>query len=143
MAHARFALVLSVLGCWLALAAPPARAQVACAGDCGGDGSVTIADLYQMINIALGAAPTGDCVNGDVDHDGEIRVDEILAGLHVAFFACPALTIDVATEARCDPLADPCMLPLPNDYFTVAADTATGRRLALVAESRAADPPRR
>src|SRR6185503_3367953 len=35
-----------------------------------------------------------------------------------------------------DPIAAPCMLPLPNDYFTVAdAATDTGRRLALDAES--------
>jgi hypothetical protein len=49
---------------------------------------------------------------------------------------CPALDIDPATEVRCDPIAEPCMLPLPNDYFTVAdATTDSGRRLSLDSES--------
>src|SRR3954447_3425136 len=40
---------------------------------------------------------------------------------------------DAATQDHCDPI-DPhaCLLPFPNDYFTVAdATTATGRRLNL------------
>ncbi len=42
------------------------------------------------------------------------------------------LGVDAATQERCDPLADPCLLPLPNDHYTVADEaTATGRRLAL------------
>ena len=89
-----------------------------------------------MVSIALDAAPLSECVAGDSDHDGEIRVDEILAAVHVAQVGCPTLAIDTATEGRCDPIAEPCLLPLPNDYFTVAdGSTDTGRRLALVAES--------
>src|SRR3954454_7785394 len=46
----------------------------------------------------------------------------------------PAGTVaDAATQDHCDPI-DPhaCLLPFPNDYFTVAdATTATGRRLNL------------
>jgi hypothetical protein len=46
------------------------------------------------------------------------------------------LGVDPTTEQRCDPIAAPCMLPLPNDYFTVAdASTPTKRRLSLVADS--------
>ena len=46
------------------------------------------------------------------------------------------LGVDPATQQRCDPIGAQCMLPLPNDHFTVAdATTPTGRRLALVAES--------
>jgi len=115
---------------------PAADAVVACAGDCGGDGPVTVDDLMSMVAIALDAAPLSGCSAGDIDHDGQIRVDEILAAIYVAMNDCPELGIDVATEGRCDPIAASCMLPLPNDYFTVADfSTATGRRLALVAES--------
>src|SRR6185295_8770010 len=36
----------------------------------------------------------------------------------------------------CDPINPPCLLPWPNDHFTVAdASTHTGRKLALVPES--------
>jgi hypothetical protein len=37
-----------------------------------------------------------------------------------------------ATQQRCDPIGARCMLPLPNDHFTVAdASTPTQRRLAI------------
>ena len=46
------------------------------------------------------------------------------------------LGVDPATQQRCDPIGDPCMLPWPNDHFTVAdASTPTMHRLSLVAES--------
>jgi len=89
-----------------------------------------------MVNIALDAAPVSGCFAGDIDHDGEIHVDEILAAVHVAMVVCPALAIDPASEARCDPLGGQCMLPFPNDYFTVAdGSTATARRVSLAADS--------
>src|SRR3954462_15286400 len=50
----------------------------------------------------------------------------------------PAGTVaDAATQDHCDPI-DPhaCLLPFPNDYFTVAdKTTATGKRLNLNALS--------
>ncbi|MFN8642912.1 MAG: hypothetical protein U0802_15135 [Candidatus Binatia bacterium] len=136
MGSTRRWVLVGVVG-WLLLAlAPSVRAQVYCAGDCGGDGPVTIDEITSLIAVALEAAPLSACAAGDIDHDGEIRVDEILAAVHVALTECPALAIDPATEARCDPLGEPCVLPWPNDYFTVPdAGTATGRRLALVAAS--------
>ena len=54
--------------------------------------------------------------------------------------AISTLAIDPATEARCDPIGARCMLPFPNDHFTVAdASTPTKRRLALVAASMPAN----
>jgi hypothetical protein len=50
------------------------------------------------------------------------------------------LGVDPATEARCDPIGTQCMLPLPNDHFTVAdAATPTHRRLAIARESMPAN----
>jgi hypothetical protein len=47
-----------------------------------------------------------------------------------------ALGVDPATQQRCDPIGAACLLPLPNDHFTVAdASTPTKRRLSLAAES--------
>ncbi|MDP1807312.1 MAG: hypothetical protein Q8K72_19195, partial [Acidimicrobiales bacterium] len=46
------------------------------------------------------------------------------------------LDVTVANAQRCDPIADGCLLPFPNDHFTVADDTtATGRRVQLDARS--------
>src|SRR6185295_2417797 len=128
--------LLFVTAAWCLISFSPAQAQVLCAGDCGANGPVTVDDLVGMVDVALGTAPLSSCAAGDIDHDGEIHVDEILAAVRVALIGCPALAIDTASESRCDPTNEPCMLPLPNDYFTVAdAATDTGRRLALVAES--------
>ena len=136
MGRTRAVFLLVVTGFLPTSFSPPANGAVVCAGDCGSGGQVTIDDLLGMIAIALDAAPLSGCVAGDIDHDGQIRVDEILAAIHVALSGCPALDIDPATEERCDPIAAPCMLPWPNDYFTVEdSSTATGRRLALVKES--------
>src|SRR5689334_18185983 len=72
----------------LSLLAPSAFAQVLCAGDCGGNGPVTVDDLVSMVDVALGTAPLSGCSAGDIDHDGEIHVDEILAAVHVALNGC-------------------------------------------------------
>ncbi len=50
--------------------------------------------------------------------------------------ALSALGVDPTTQQRCDPIADPCMLPWPNDHFTVEDDsTPTKHRVSLVADS--------
>ena len=46
------------------------------------------------------------------------------------------LGVDAATQTRCDPISPQCMLPFPNDHFTVRdRSTPTGRRLALSSAS--------
>ena len=50
------------------------------------------------------------------------------------------LGVDPATQTRCDPIGGQCLLPLPNDHFTVAdSATVTGRRLAINSESMPAN----
>jgi hypothetical protein len=52
------------------------------------------------------------------------------------------ITLDLTTDpVACDPLGgDRCLLPFPNDHFTVAdASTATGRRVALAPTSTPAN----
>ncbi len=54
--------------------------------------------------------------------------------------AVSTLGVDPTLEARCDPLGASCMLPFPNDHFTVAdTTTATKRRLALATASMPAN----
>lgn len=55
--------------------------------------------------------------------------------------SAPAVTlstlgVEPATQQRCDPIGARCMLPFPNDHFTVAdVSTPTKRRLAIVSAS--------
>ena len=58
------------------------------AGDCNGDGGVTIDELLTMASIALGTAPIGTCAAGDANHDNRITVNEIVAALHCSLSGC-------------------------------------------------------
>lgn len=50
------------------------------------------------------------------------------------------LEVTVVAGDRCDPIADGCLLPFPNDHFTVTDDsTPTGRRVAFDPESMPAN----
>lgn len=81
--------------------------------------------------MALCAALLAVACSGDDDGDDSGNTDGALEG-----------TIDVVvTDAdRCDPIAEGCLYPFPNDHFTVADDTTpTGRRVALDQESMPAN----
>jgi hypothetical protein len=66
------------------------RAAAQCGGDCDGDGSVTVADIVTLINIALGTASVTTCPPGDTSNDGMITVDEILTAVNNALHGCGA-----------------------------------------------------
>jgi len=75
--------------------APPApknnagqTATLTCAGDCNGDGQVTVAELLTLVNIALGSAEVTQCEPGDTNHDGTISIDEILTAVDRALNGC-------------------------------------------------------
>ena len=61
-----------------------------CAADCNRDGIVTVGEILTMVNIALGNAPTIDCLPGDANDDGHITVDEILMAVNNALNGCHA-----------------------------------------------------
>jgi cysteine-rich repeat protein/predicted outer membrane repeat protein len=60
-----------------------------CAGDCDGDGEVTIEELIILVNIALGNAAVTACGAGDTDGDGTIAIDEIIRAVNTALSGCP------------------------------------------------------
>ncbi|MBI3786491.1 MAG: carboxypeptidase regulatory-like domain-containing protein [Deltaproteobacteria bacterium] len=62
---------------------------VACAGDCNGDGEVTIDELLTGVNIALELIPADRCVVFDSDGSGSVTIDEILAAVNKALNGCP------------------------------------------------------
>jgi hypothetical protein len=54
------------------------RTAVACAGDCDGDGRVTVDELVTGVNIALDRAAIDACRALDTDSDGRVTVDELV-----------------------------------------------------------------
>jgi hypothetical protein len=61
---------------------------ISCAGDCNGDGEVTVNELVQMVNVALSNTGTRACIAGDKNHDEAITVDEILTAVSSALQGC-------------------------------------------------------
>ena len=59
-----------------------------CTGDCTNDGAITVDELVQMVNIALGNLETSACEAADANQDGQITVDEILTAVDNALNGC-------------------------------------------------------
>jgi hypothetical protein len=50
---------------------------------------VTVDELIKGVNIALGNANVSTCRAGDANSDGEITINEIIAGVGNALNGCP------------------------------------------------------
>jgi len=61
-----------------------------CAGDCGGNGQVTVADLLKMVDIGLGMLPLANCRAGDSTFDSQVAIDDLLNAVRNALDGCPA-----------------------------------------------------
>lgn len=66
----------------------PTATSSACAGDCDGSGTVTVDELIQGINIALGAISVEACALFDTDGNGGVTVDEVIAAVNRALTGC-------------------------------------------------------
>jgi len=64
------------------------RAQE-CAGDCSGDGVVTVDELIQGINVSLGLEVQHPCTAFDTNEDGEVTIDELIVAVNNALVGCP------------------------------------------------------
>src|ERR1700675_3615440 len=67
----------------------PTTLCAACVGDCNADGMVTVDELLQGVNIALGNAPATGCSALDVNNDGEVTINALLAGVNAKLNGCP------------------------------------------------------
>lgn len=76
--------ILPVVALAATITMAPSITPALCVGDCNGDGQVTVNELIQMVNIALGNLAVSVCTAGDPNGDGEITVNEIVAGVNVA-----------------------------------------------------------
>lgn len=84
----------------------------ACAGDCSGDGSVTVDEVVTGVNIALGVAQLSQCTSMDSDGDGRVTVNEIIGALNSALTGCSVATpvataTATATMSAATPTAGP------------------------------------
>lgn len=59
-----------------------------CAGDCAGDGAVTVDDLLKAVNVALGTSPVTLCTAADGNGDGAVTINELLAAVNRALDGC-------------------------------------------------------
>jgi len=67
---------------WQRTAAP------ACAGDCNGDGEVTIEELVDAVRIALAEIPISACAAADTNQDGEVSINEVVSGVNAGLDGC-------------------------------------------------------
>lgn len=80
-----------------------------CAGDCGGDGRVTINELVIGVNIALGALPITECLAFDRNGNGQVTVEELIAGVSNALQGCG--TASTPTRTPASPTRTPTRTP--------------------------------
>jgi len=67
----------------------PTSQPSGCAGDCNGDGQVTIDELITLVNVSLGEAPLA-CPSADLNGDGTISIDELMVAVNNALLGCGA-----------------------------------------------------
>lgn len=61
-----------------------------CAGDCDGNGAVTIDELIRGVTIALGGSDIASCSALDSSADGAVTIDELIAAVDAALSSCGA-----------------------------------------------------
>jgi hypothetical protein len=62
----------------------------ACAGDCDGDGVISVAELIAAVNIALADGPVTQCSAVDQNGDGVVSVDELVGAVQSGLSGCAA-----------------------------------------------------
>jgi sugar lactone lactonase YvrE len=109
------ALAIAVMLSGLMLQAAPARA--ACVGDCDGDGSVTVDEVLQGVNIVLGVAPMAQCPVFDRNGFGDVAVDDLIASVSAALEGCPRPLITTVAGTGLAGLNDDGQGPLETHLY--------------------------
>lgn len=75
-----------------------------CPGDCNGDSSITVDEIIQGVNIALGNASVSQCSSFDTSADGAVTIDELIASITAALNGCTreSLVGDYAAQVSFD-----------------------------------------
>jgi hypothetical protein len=89
-----------------------------CAGDCSGDGAVTVDELVTGVGVALGSRALAACPAFDADGSGSVTVAELVAAVNAALGGCA-----VGSPPRPTPTASPAPPPTapPGDCCTAHA----------------------
>jgi hypothetical protein len=66
----------------------------ACAGDCGGNGQVTIEEVITAVNIALDVVSLAACPSIDANGDGAVEINELVRAINRALGGCAAAQRD-------------------------------------------------
>jgi glucose/arabinose dehydrogenase len=98
-----------------ALSVPYPAAAQSCAGDCGGDGVVSVDDLVRAVNVALNLQPIANCGAADPGGDGRVSIDELIRAVGSALRGCDAT---------------PTETPSPSPPVVTATPSATGSPVA-------------
>jgi ELWxxDGT repeat protein len=67
----------------------PTSTKPPCVGDCSADGSVTVADVVDVIKVALGLSHLDTCPLVDANSDLRVSVDEIVVSVYSLLHDCP------------------------------------------------------
>lgn len=70
-----------------------------CAGDCNGDGTVSINELITGVNVALSIGPLSACPVFDVDGNGHLTIEELVLAVNNALAGCRGGTLDDGLRA--------------------------------------------
>lgn len=65
------------------------RCDAGCAGDCDGNGTVSVDELIRAVNLALGGHDGPACMALDGDADGVVSMAELVAAVDRAIAGCP------------------------------------------------------
>jgi hypothetical protein len=82
----------------------PSVATAQCAGDCGRDGDVQVAEIITCVNVSLSTLPLTRCDACDVSGDDVVTIDELIAAVRGILDGC-ACPLD-AGEYRLTQRAD-------------------------------------
>ena len=126
-----------------------------CVGDCDGNGVVMVNELIRGVEIALGNADVEECPAFDVNEDGMVTLNELIAAVNSALSGCiagepsptpsdtpvaPTATSTPATSDTPDATATRTAVGTPTGTPTPAA-TDTPRSTATVSATRTATGP--
>jgi sugar lactone lactonase YvrE len=101
--------------------------STACTGDCDGNDEVSVAELVQSINVALGTTPLAQCQPIDDTADSQVTVEELVRAVDASVNNCPPPIITTIAGTGVPGLNDDGQLPtsthlyLPQD-MTVGPD---------------------
>jgi hypothetical protein len=107
------AIISTLLAAGLSLllwSAPSPALLATCPGDCDADGEVTVDELIQAVNIALGNSGNDICANADANRDGDVTIDEILSAVNALLYGCPQAG-PTATASPTEVVATPTATP--------------------------------